>query len=54
MPRVRRGEGDRTRADWLAEHSRCFGRQAEREGFVFDVRMPVVIERFRAVWPPQE
>jgi uncharacterized protein YhfF len=45
------GEGDRTRADWLAMHRAYFGRQAVREGFEFDDRIPTVFERFAVVWP---
>jgi uncharacterized protein YhfF len=46
------GEGDRTRADWLAMHVRYFSRRAEAEGFAFDPSMPAVFERFTLVWPP--
>ena len=45
------GEGDRTRADWLDGHRRYFGRQAEREGFMFDDDIQTVFERFTIVWP---
>ena len=45
------GEGDRTRADWLAMHVRYFTRRAEREGFTFSETMPAVLERFTLVWP---
>jgi uncharacterized protein YhfF len=47
------GEGDRTRADWLALHTRYFARRAEAEGFTFDPPMPAVFERFTVVWPPE-
>ncbi len=47
------GEGDRTLPDWLDGHRRYFRRQAEREGFVYDESMPVVLERFTVVWPPE-
>ena len=47
------GEGDRTRADWLAQHRRYFERQAAREGWRMTDREPVVFERFRVVWPPE-
>ena len=47
------GEGDRTRADWLALHMRYFSRRAEAEGFAFDPSMPAVFERFVVVWPPE-
>lgn len=45
------GEGDRSRAFWLAAHRGYFARQAEREGFVMTDGEPVVFERFRLVWP---
>ncbi|MBS0526785.1 MAG: ASCH domain-containing protein [Proteobacteria bacterium] len=47
------GEGDRTRADWLAMHVRYFTARAEAEGFSFDESMPAVFERFSLVWPPE-
>jgi uncharacterized protein YhfF len=47
------GEGDRTRADWLALHTRYFARRAEAEGYTFDPSMPAVFERFIVVWPPE-
>jgi uncharacterized protein YhfF len=47
------GEGDRTRADWLAGHGRWFRRQAGREGFVFHDEIETVFERFEVVWPPE-
>lgn len=47
------GEGDRTREDWLAMHTRYFTRRAKVEGFAFDPTMPAVFERFILVWPPQ-
>lgn len=46
------GEGDRTRADWLAMHVRYFERRANVEGFDFDDSMKAVFERFTIVWPP--
>ena len=45
------GEGDRSRAVWLANHYEFFGRQAAREGFVLTGEEPVVFEGFRVVWP---
>ncbi len=46
------GEDDRSLASWFDGHRRYFGRQGEREGFVFDeTTTPVVFERFRVVWP---
>jgi uncharacterized protein YhfF len=47
------GEGDRTRADWLAMHVRYFTARARTEGFSFDESMPAVFERFTLVWPPE-
>ena len=47
------GEGDRTRADWLAMHVRYFTARAKTEGFSFDESMPAVFERFTLVWPPE-
>jgi len=48
------GEGDRTRADWLAGHRRYFARTLAARGVVFDeARMPVLFERFVVVWPPE-
>lgn len=46
------GEGERTREDWLAQHTRYFERRARAEGFAFDASMPAVFERFTVVWPP--
>jgi hypothetical protein len=45
------GEGDRSRAVWLANHYEFFGWQAAREGFVLTGEEPVVFEGFRVVWP---
>jgi uncharacterized protein YhfF len=45
------GEGERTRAWWLAAHHRYFGRQAAREGFACDDAIETVFERFTVVWP---
>ena len=47
------GEGDRSRASWLDNHRRHFGRQAAREGFVMHDRIATVFERFAVVWPPE-
>jgi len=47
------GEGDRTRADWLAMHVRYFTARAAAEGFAFDPSMPAVFERFTVVWPSE-
>lgn len=47
------GEDDRTLASWRRAHIWYFERQAATQGFVFDETMPVVLERFRLVWPPE-
>jgi len=47
------GEGERTREDWLAMHSRYFAARAAAEAFAFDDSMPAVFERFSLVWPPE-
>ncbi|MCV2490745.1 ASCH domain-containing protein [Geodermatophilus sp. YIM 151500] len=46
------GEGDRTRADWLAGHRRYFERTCAARGERFTDDQDVVFERFRVVWPP--
>ena len=46
------GEGDRSRAQWLADHRRYYGRQAERQGWELTDDELCVFERFRVVWPP--
>jgi uncharacterized protein YhfF len=45
------GEGDRSRATWLANHRTYFEWQAKRDGFVLTDDEPAVFERFRVVWP---
>ena len=47
------GEGERTRAWWLAGHIRYFTRQAEREGFAMHDAIETVFERFIVVWPAE-
>jgi uncharacterized protein YhfF len=47
------GEGDRTRASWLAGHRRHFTRQALREDFTMQDPIATVFERFTLVWPPE-
>lgn len=45
------GEGDRTRAGWLAGHRAFFERQGERAGRFFDEADDLVVfERFSLVW----
>jgi uncharacterized protein YhfF len=46
------GEGDRTRASWLAAHRAFFGRYADRSGFDLHDDIETVFERFEVVWPP--
>jgi hypothetical protein len=40
------GEGDRTRASWLAAHERFFRRYLPSIGVAFDPDRPTVFERF--------
>jgi uncharacterized protein YhfF len=47
------GEGDRTRADWLATHLAYFTRTQEARGEVWSDDLEVVFERFSVVWPPE-
>jgi uncharacterized protein YhfF len=47
------GEGDRTRADWLAMHRRYWRRTAAARGQEWSEDSEVVFERFRVVWPPE-
>ena len=44
------GEGDRTRATWLADHEAYFRRELARLGLDFDDEMPTVFERFELVY----
>ena len=46
------GEGDRTRAWWLAAHRRFFARWFAAHGWAYDDDLEVVFERFVVVWPP--
>jgi uncharacterized protein YhfF len=43
------GEGDRTRDDWLAEHTRFFSRWLPQVGLEFHPDMATVFERFELV-----
>ena len=45
------GEGERTRAWWLAEHERSFRRRCDRLGIEWQDDLPVHFERFALVWP---
>jgi uncharacterized protein YhfF len=47
------GEGDRTRASWLAGHERYFRRTQAARGAEWSDDLEVVFERFRVVWPPE-
>ena len=44
------GEGDRSRAMWLADHETFFRRQLPTLGLTFDDDMPTVFERFELVY----
>jgi uncharacterized protein YhfF len=44
------GEGDRTRATWLADHEAFFRRDLQTLGLEFDPDMPTVFERFELVY----
>lgn len=43
------GEGDRTRASWLADHHRFFERYLPTVGVSFSPDMPTVFERFEVL-----
>jgi uncharacterized protein YhfF len=44
------GEGDRSRAMWLADHEAFFRRQLPTLGLELDPDMPTVFERFEVVY----
>ena len=46
------GEGDRSRAYWLAEHVAFFARDAARCGFDMRDDIETVFQRFSVIWPP--
>ncbi len=46
------GEGDRTRAGWLAGHRAYFRRSLAGRGLQWSEDLEVVFERFHVVWPP--
>ena len=46
------GEGDRTRASWLAEHRGFWRRLSAARGREWSEDEVVVFERFTVVWPP--
>lgn len=45
------GEGDRTRAHWLATHREYFTRTLAARSEEFREGLPTVFERFDLVWP---
>jgi uncharacterized protein YhfF len=45
------GEGDRTRASWLADHLAYFTRTQRARGSDWSDDLEVVFERFSVVWP---
>lgn len=47
------GEGDRSRAWWLAAHRKFFTREAARLGIAMHEGIATVFERFVVVWPPE-
>lgn len=46
------GEGDRTRASWLADHRGFWRRLSAARGRAWSEDEVVVFERFTVVWPP--
>lgn len=49
----REGEGDRSRAYWLAAHQRYFAAEHAELGLAMHDDIPVLFEEFRVVWPPE-
>lgn len=47
----REGEGDRSRACWLADHTRCFTAEHAELGLEMHEEIPVLFEEFVVVWP---
>jgi uncharacterized protein YhfF len=47
------GEGDRTRAGWIAAHLAFFRRTCAARGRDWSDELELVFERFRVVWPPE-
>lgn len=45
------GEGERTRAWWIAAHQAYFRRSLGAAGLPYDDHLDVVFERFELVWP---
>jgi uncharacterized protein YhfF len=45
------GEGDRSREYWYAAHERFFNRTLSEIGREFDPTMPLVLERFKLIYP---
>jgi uncharacterized protein YhfF len=48
---AREGEGDKTLGYWRDVHWRSFARECQRIGREPDLRMPVVCEQFRVIYP---
>ena len=48
---AREGEGDKTLRHWREAHWRFFSRECQRIGREPDLRMPVVCEQFKVVYP---
>lgn len=49
----REGEGDRSRAWWLAAHKRFFTAEHAELGLETHDEIPVLFEEFCVVWPPE-
>lgn len=50
---AREGEGDGTLEYWRDAHARFFAREHRERGFAFHDRIPVVLQDFAVVWPPE-
>lgn len=48
------GEGDRTRDDWLSQHTTYYKRTHAAQDIPFDPEMPVAFERFELVYVEDE
>jgi len=51
---AREGEGDKTLRHWREAHWRFFSRECQRLGREPDLRMPVVCEQFKVVYPTSD
>ena len=47
------GEGDRSLRHWQTAHGAFFESEARMDGFIFHDQMPVILERFIVVFPPE-